>query len=384
MSVPQQNAVMPIRPGAGHQPPALTLDNLDLISDFFCWDADGDEKFEESFCFLESPTPTPLYDAVNKKMSEVGIWLRGVLTQIRMEHKSETDFGLHYQDQFVFRVHREHTVLGVQLCIRRVKEECPRLVGDLRFANPYWGAMLNSDRLIDGGIVLFASKPGSGKSTTMGAMLRTRLETHSGFAKTLESPCELPLSRTWGSGICFQCEVDENLPLQEQYPKPFRAIALRGFPAIPGGGRTIIMLGEIRDKETAALVVQSAVGHLIMTSIHAENPETACSRLASMAGEILGHDVARDMLASSLRVVVSQKLMKNPSPKTNWDRRIIDGEILWSHSYNSPLASTIRKGDWARINNIVKEQRQKMEEGMRMSTPASDMIAKISNDITQG
>lgn len=359
------------------QTPTLSMDNLDYISDFFIWDSEKEEDFQESFCFLESWSPTPLYDAETDKMSDVGEFMRGVRDFIRSEHKNGLNFQIHYNDTYVFRVHREHTVLGIQLCIRRVKEETPRL-SDLRFANKYLPAMLNHERLTKGGIIVFASKPGSGKSTTMGAALRTRLETYGGMAKTLESPPELPLSNRWGAGICFQCEVDESLPIKDQYAKPMREIALRGFPAIPGGGRTIMLLGEIRDPETAALVVQSSVGHLIMTSIHAENPEAACSRLASMAGQILGQTVAQDMLASSLRLVVSQTLERNPTPTNKWDRRIIDGEMLWSDSYYTKAANTIRKGDWARINNLVKEQRQQMTEGLRMNTGATEMITKLS------
>lgn len=361
-------------PRGGQKPPEMTMENLDLITDFFVMDdAPDSDAFGEAFCFADSYSPIPLWG------TEVAEFLAGVLLHIRQEHKHAINFSMHYQDQYVFRVHREFTVMGTQLCIRRVKGTAPDLAM-MSFKNPYWVAMLNSDRLINGGIVLFASKPGSGKSTTMGGTVVSRLKTYSGFAKTIESPVELPLSNRWGDGVCYQTEVDENLPIKEQYAKPMREIALRGFPAIPGGGRTILMLGEVRDPETAALVVQSAVGHLVLTSIHAQHPESACSRLASMAGEILGRDAAQDMLASSLRVVVSQHLENNPMAKAEWQRKIICGDILWSHSYNSPVANSIRKGEWPKIQNLMREQSLKMDEAQRQSLGAAAVIGQLSKE----
>jgi len=366
------------RASGGVDPPELTLENLDLITDFYVFDSDDEQTFEATACcFIESPDAQPVTG------TEVGEWLRRLLATIRdRPRRDEINFAMIYLDKYVFRVHRDETVSGVQLCIRRVKGQCPRL-RDLHFANSFWRPLLLSDRLTNGGIVLFASKPGSGKSTTMGATISERLEIFGGVCKTIEDPPELPLQNSFGRGICFQTAVDTRLPIAEQYAKPLREIALRGFPSIPGGGRTMLMLGEIRDPETAGLIVQSAVGHLILTSIHAENPEMACARLASMAGQVLGESVARDMLASSLRIVVSQSMTKNPVSKNEWDRRVIHGDLLWSHSYSSPVANIIREGQFARINSALGQQRMMMQEGMKKQTPASEMVALLSRDIAK-
>ncbi len=392
MSVPATAMQTPSPAGRHSGPPPLTLDNLDLVSDFYCWDSDDKDKYLESFCFIETVDPTFLHDESTGECSQIGEWFRGVLMFIQREHKRELDFSIIYPDpltkgEYVFRVHRDVTTMGTQLCVRRVKEEVPLIIGNptscLLFSNRYIPHFMNSERLIKGGIALFASKPGSGKSTTMAGMVRTRLETYSGMCKTIEAPVEMPLANRWGKGMCFQTAVDESLPIELQYAKPMRAIALRGFPAIPGGGRTIVMLGEVRDPATAALVVQSAVGHLIVTSIHGEDPAQACARLASMAGEVLGASAARDMLASSLRFVMSQELHPNPSPRTKWDRRKIEGDFLWSGSYHSEAANNIRSGDFARLNNVVKTQRQKMEAAMQSNALPSKVIEDLSQEVKQ-
>lgn len=390
MSVPATAMQSPKPAGRHAGPPPLTLDNLDLVSDFYVWDSDVKEKYLESFCFIETIDPTFLHDENTGECSPIGEWFRGVLQFIQRHHKREVDFSIIYPDpmtkgEYVFRVHRDVTTMGTQLCIRRVKEEVPQIIGNpatsLLFANKYVPYFMNAERLVKGGIGLFASKPGSGKSTTMAGVVRTRLETFSGMCKTIEAPVEMPLANRWGKGMCFQTAVDETLPIEQQYAKPMRAIALRGFPAIPGGGRTMVMLGEVRDPATAALVVQSAVGHLILTSIHGEDPVQACARLASMAGEVLGIDTARDMLASSLRFVVSQELHPNPSPRTKWDRRIIGGDFLWSNSYHSEAANNIRRGEFARLNHVVKSQRQKMDAAAASGALPSKVIEDLSQEV---
>jgi len=102
-----------------------------------------------------------------------------------------------------------------------------------------------------------------------------------------------------------------------------------------------------------------------------------------MAGQILGQDVAQDMLSSALRLVVSQRLVPNPSSKTQWDRLMIDGDVAWSNSFQSELAQTIRKGEWARINNIVAAQKNRMDEGMRNKTSPTDMMTLLSNEVNK-
>lgn len=359
-------------PGGG--PPDLKMASLDFITDFFCWDSDKPEDFEDAFCFLDSPIPRPVAG------TEVGDFLFELLQYIRSGQagisQEAVNAQINYRDKYIFRLHRDRTVQGIQLCIRRVQESCPQLE-DLSFVNPYWRPLMLHPSLTEGGLVVFASKPGSGKSTTLAGMCRSRMQLFGGFGKSVESPPELPLQNEFGKGVFFQIPVDETLPQHEQFARPLREL-LRGYPSIPGGGRTILVVGEVRDPETAALVVQGAVGHLVVTTLHAITTDMACARLASMAGEILGHEVARDMVASSLRLVISQRLETNASPTTRWNRKKIAGELLFSHSYYSRTAQAIRKGEFANLANVQKDQTTTMSVGAERGDPANEIYKQLA------
>ena len=150
------------------------------------------------------------------------------------------------------------------------------------------------DRLIrePHGIVLVTGPTGSGKTTTLYAAL-SRLPRGSVNMMTVEDPIEYALD-----GVA-QTQVNPHIELD--FARALRAI-LRQDP-------DIIMIGEIRDLETAQIAVQASLtGHLVLATLHTNDAASAVTRLADMGVEPY-------LLASSLLGVLAQRLVRTLCPE---------------------------------------------------------------------
>ncbi|MEO8299377.1 MAG: type II secretion system ATPase GspE [Burkholderiales bacterium] len=160
------------------------------------------------------------------------------------------------------------------------------------------------DRLIQQphGIVLVTGPTGSGKTTTLYAAL-TRLDTSTTNVLTVEDPVEYELH---GIG---QTQVNAKIDLT--FAKALRAI-LRQDP-------DVIMIGEIRDVETAQIAVQASLtGHLVLATLHTNDAPSAVTRLTDMGIEPF-------LLSSSLLGVLAQRLVRKLCPHCKRQ----DGEGRW-------------------------------------------------------
>lgn len=141
------------------------------------------------------------------------------------------------------------------------------------------------------GIILTTGATGTGKSTTVYAMLQ-KLNTHERNLITVEDPVEMKIP-----GI-NQVQVSSEIGLT--FGSALRSI-LRQDP-------DIIMIGEIRDDETARIAVRASItGHLVLSTIHTNNSLNTIERLLDM-------DVERYLLGSALTGIVSQRLTKKLCP----------------------------------------------------------------------
>jgi general secretion pathway protein E len=137
------------------------------------------------------------------------------------------------------------------------------------------------------GILLVTGPTGSGKTTTLYAAL-SRLDTNSNNIMTVEDPIEYDLD---GIG---QTQVSSKIDLS--FARALRAI-LRQDP-------DIIMIGEIRDLETAQIAVQASLtGHLVLATLHTNDSVGAVTRLVDMGVEPF-------LVASSLLGVLAQRLVR--------------------------------------------------------------------------
>ena len=147
------------------------------------------------------------------------------------------------------------------------------------------------------GIILVAGATGSGKSTTVYSILQI-LNTVSKNIITVEDPVEMKIE-----GI-NQVQVMSDIGLT--FGATLRSI-LRQDP-------DIIIIGEIRDDETARIAVRASItGHLVLSTIHTNNSLNTIERLLDM-------EVERYLLGSALTGIISQRLVKRLCPKCRTSR----------------------------------------------------------------
>ncbi len=145
---------------------------------------------------------------------------------------------------------------------------------------------------VPNGIILVTGATGSGKSTTVYSILQ-RLNKEDTNLITVEDPIEMDIE-----GI-NQVQVNSEIGLN--FATALRSI-LRQDP-------NIIMIGEIRDTETAKIAVRASItGHLVLSTIHTNNSLNTIERLLDM-------EVERYLLSSALTGIISQKLARRLCPK---------------------------------------------------------------------
>jgi general secretion pathway protein E len=197
---------------------------------------------------------------------------------------------------------------GERVVLRLLDKQAGRL--DLEHLGMARDARLMMDRIIHRphGIILVTGPTGSGKTTTLYAAL-TKLNDHSRNILTVEDPIEYYLD---GIG-----QTQVNTKVEMTFARGLRAI-LRQDP-------DVVMVGEIRDLETAEIAVQASLtGHMVLSTLHTNSAVGAVTRLRDMGVEPF-------LLASSLIGVLAQRLVrvlcphcKQPFTATAGDCALLD------------------------------------------------------------
>jgi Tfp pilus assembly pilus retraction ATPase PilT len=273
--------------------------DLIRVDSEFCKEIASIPEFTDIYIHREKPTEQSFVWPGPNKISENLYGLAAHVVEQQGEF-TQKDFRISFHGH-KFRVHKMTTLGGEYLVCRRM----PMEMWDLDDCKMHPGVQrsLMSERSNKGGFMIVCGKPGNGKSTTCGAIITERLKQYGGLCLTIEDPAEMPLHGTWGEGVCLQREV-----LYEEFPDAIRD-AMRAYPT---GVNTIMLIGEIRDPETAALALQSAVdGRLVITSTHAGSPVQGIQRILSLAGSKIGDIEARHLLAASFRIALHQEIKNN-------------------------------------------------------------------------
>ena len=192
--------------------------------------------------------------------------------------------------------------------------------------------------MVKNGLVIMVGGTGSGKSTSLAAMIDYRNDNTYGHIITIEDPIEYvhPHKKC----IIMQREVGVDTDDWEIALKN----TLRQAP-------DVILLGEIRDRETMEFAIAFAeTGHLAMATLHANNANQALDRIINFFPEERKSQLLMD-LSLNLKSVISQRLLKTPDGKG----RVAAIEIL----LNSPLISDlILKGDVHEIKTIMSKSNE--------------------------
>jgi twitching motility protein PilT len=233
--------------------------------------------------------------------------------------KKEMDFAVGVQGLGRFRtnVFQQRGTLGFSF--RAIPFEVPGL-SDLQLPN-----VLEGISLAPRGLVLVTGVTGSGKSTTLAAMIRYLNERRALNIVTVEDPIEF-LHRD-AKSIVSQREVGSDT---HSFHDALRHV-LRQDP-------DAIMLGEIRDRPSMETVLKAAdTGHLVLSTLHTTDAAQTIGRVISFFPPHQ-HEEIRTMLAAVLRAVVSLRLI----PRLGSGGRVPAAEVLVN---TAAVAERIRSGD---------------------------------------
>ena len=231
---------------------------------------------------------------------------QNAVSSLREHGSCDTSYGLPGRARFRVNVFIQRGSCAV------VMRVIPTTIPD--FAALHLPEHLSSIAHLRDGIVLVAGPSGSGKSSTLAAMLDCINETQSYHVVTVEDPIEFLHNHK-------RCTIHQR-ELHSDTPGFSLALkaALRQAPKV-------ILVGDIRDRETVETVFEAAeTGHLVLSSMHANSATEAIERLVA-AFAPSEQTAARGRLARLFRYIVCQKLL----PRRNGEGRALAVEIVKSN-----------------------------------------------------
>ena len=282
----------------------------------------------------------------------VGEYIRDLIPEKFEEflEKGEIDFKYNKKGMCNFRVNAFKCRESYGICMRVIKSDIPKLK-DLSNA-----PALKAFTELKDGLVLVTGPTGSGKSTTLAAMINEINNTKEKHIITLEEPIEYIYDTN--KSLINQREVGEDT---KSYAMGLKA-ALRQDP-------DVILVGEMRDPETIEIALRAAqTGHLVFSTLHNMGAANSIYRIINSFES--GHqNEIKIQLSSLLRGVVSQVLLPNASGKG----RTAAMEIMVC---TSSIKNLIREGNFEQINSFIQ-----MGSKFGMQTIDMDLRRLVNNGI---
>lgn len=289
----------------------------------------------------------------------------------RFEESMECDFAISLPDKSArFRVNVFRQRGEVSMVLRRIPSEIPT-IDELALPEVLKALVMHKR-----GLILMVGATGSGKSTTLAAMVNERNQKMTGHILTIEDPIEF--SHPNFKSIINQREVGVDTM---NYRNALRA-SLREAP-------DVILIGEIRDRETMDAALELCnTGHLCLSTLHANNANQAMERVINLFPQDLHKQLFLD-LSLNIRSVISQRLVQSVEGK-----RVAAIEIL----INTPhIADLILKGHIGEIKEameqsgakgmqtfdmalfqLFKEERIDLEEALSNADSRTNLEARIN------
>ena len=287
------------------------------------------------------------------------------------EEKWEVDFAIALPDKSArYRVNVFRQRGDVAMVLRLIPSRVP-MIDELGLPE-----ILNDLVMAKRGLILMVGATGSGKSTTLAAMINHRNASMTGHILTIEDPIEF--SHPNLKSIVNQREVGVDT---HTYHNALKS-SLREAP-------DVILIGEIRDRETMEAALELCnTGHLCLSTLHANNANQAMERVINLFPQNLHKQLFMD-LALNIRSVISQRLVTAINQK-----RCAAIEIM----INTPhVADLILKGEIGSIKeamegsgakgmqtfdmalyNLYKEGRIDLEEALNNADSRTNLEAKIN------
>lgn len=293
-------------------------------------------------------------------------------TQIeRFEHTYESDFAISLEDKSArYRVNVFRQRGEISMVLRRIPSNIPT-IDELALPD-----VLKSLVMHKRGLILMVGATGSGKSTTLAAMVNERNQKMSGHILTIEDPIEF--SHPNLRSLVNQREIGVDTLT---YRAALRA-SLREAP-------DVILIGEIRDRETMEAALELCnTGHLCLSTLHANNSNQAMERVINLFPQELHKQLFLD-LALNVRAVISQRLVQGVD-----GFRVAAIEVMISTPH---IADLILKGQVGSIKeameqsgakgmqtfdmalfNLYKEERIDLEEALNNADSRTNLEARIN------
>ncbi|PAF47223.1 hypothetical protein BKH41_08050 [Helicobacter sp. 12S02232-10] len=256
-------------------------------------------------------------------------------------------YSLSLQDkEYDFRISSIPTQHGESIVMRILYKQTRQINLDDLKLNSHNFSLIQKSIQSPYGIILVTGPTGSGKSTTLYALLET-LKSHEKKLITIEDPIEYQIH------LATQIQINPDYGFG--FPEALRAI-LRQDP-------DIIMVGEIRDQETLQLAIQSSLtGHLVLSTIHTNDCVSTIDRLLDMG-------IAPYLLNSSLNTIISQRLIRKLCPECKKSN---------PNSQTFPKPSFIPKG-CQKCNMQGFMGREAIFEVLEINPEIKSLIGKVSS-----
>ncbi len=271
-----------------------------------------------------------------KELSELIVTRIKILSRMRTdEHRAAQDGKFRFAtdgDTIDIRVSIVPVTYGENVVMRLLSSKAQQFnLGDLGFSESDFKKTQRAIRK-PYGMILVTGPTGSGKTTTVYAILKI-LNKRDVHIITIEDPVEYDIE-----GVT-QIQVD---------PKTNLTFA-KGLRAIVRQDPDTIMVGEIRDPETAGIAINSAMtGHLVLSTLHANDSATTLPRLLDM-------NIEPFLLATTVNIVIAQRLVRKICEKcresysiTPEEKRLIEDEVLLKERILAHNVKSIATIKWYR------------------------------------
>lgn len=310
----------------------------------------GEVDFSRDFDFVDLENEIENNDTKNNKImgNDINRYIKEGVEESSFYNVELNKDELNKEDKNSFRIRvniyrrNEGDCISIRLIPGHVKTAKELNIPDI---------ICNSGDL-KSGIILITGATGSGKSTTLAAIIDRINKTSKKHIITLEEPIE------------YLHKSDKSIISQRECGKD-TVDFLEGLKSSLRQDPDVIMIGEIRDKKTVETALSaSETGHLVLSTVHTSKASEAIDRIVNLF-EAERHKEIRGLLANQLRYVFSQRLIK-----ANNGRRAIF-EIMKN---TNSIAAMIREGKDESIDDMIKTGKK---YGMRMF---EDQIEKLYRD----